>query len=257
MELGIRDRVAIVAASSRGLGRAVAEALATEGVRLALCSRSRESVESTAAFIRQRYGVDVLARVVDVEKPAEITGFVGEVASSYGRIDICVANAPGPPVKRFLEADLEDWRSAIDLNLLGSVVFAREVLPHMIAAKWGRLVMMSSIVAKQPEEGFLLSNAVRPGVSGLVRTLAMEFGGAGITVNAVLPGTYATDRLIKVSTTGASPPQFDRWIRSTPLARLGRPEEFGAVVAFLCSERASFVTGTSIPVDGGFARSLM
>ncbi|MDB4990409.1 MAG: short-chain dehydrogenase/reductase [Myxococcaceae bacterium] len=257
MELGIRDRVAIVAASSRGLGRAVAEALAADGARLALCSQSRENVERTAEEIRKRFEVEVFARPVDLEQPAEIVRFVQEVASSFGRIDICVTNAPGPPVQRFLQADLAAWRKAIDLNLLGSVVFAQEVLPHMVAARWGRIVMMSSIVAKQPEEGFLLSNAVRPGVSGLVRTLAMEFGGAGITVNAVLPGTYATDRLVKVSSDAAAPPNFERWIRATPLGRLGRPEEFGAVVGFLCSEAAGFVNGASIPVDGGFARALL
>jgi 3-oxoacyl-[acyl-carrier protein] reductase len=256
MDLGIRDRVAIVAASSKGLGRAVAEALAAEGVRLALCARSLDGVEAAAQEIRERHGTQVLARAVDVGRPAEVARFVEEVAAELGRVDICVANAPGPPIKRFMDASLEDWRQAIELNLLASVEFARATLPHMVAGGWGRLLMMSSIVAKQPEDGFLLSNAVRPGVSGLVRTLASEFGPHNITVNAVLTGTFTTERLSRVSSDGGAPPQFDRWIKGSALGRLGRPEEFGAVVAFLCSERAGFVTGSSIAVDGGLAKFL-
>ncbi len=170
MDLGIRDRVAIVAASSKGLGRAVAEALAAEGVRLALCARSLEGSRRPRRRSASATGPRCSPAPSTSASPPEIARFVDDVATELGRVDICIANAPGPPIKRFMDATLEDWRQAIELNLLASVEFARATLPRMVAGGWGRLVMMSSIVAKQPEDGFLLSNAVRPGVSGLVRS---------------------------------------------------------------------------------------
>jgi 3-oxoacyl-[acyl-carrier protein] reductase len=256
MDFGLRDRVAIVEAASQGLGRAIAEALAQEGARLVLCSRSESKLEATREAIRRAYGTDVLGVVADVGKQEDVAQLVQAALDAYGRVDICIANGPGPPVKRFLEVELADWRLAIEMNLLSAAIIAREVLPIMERQEWGRLVVVSSIVAKQPVSGFVLSNAVRPGISGLVRTLADEFGQKNITVNAVLPGTFATDRLEKVSPRGAATADYERWINANSLHRLGRPAEFGSVVAFLCSERASFITGASIPVDGGFSRGL-
>lgn len=256
MDLGLRDRVAIVAASSRGLGRAAAEALAAEGARLVVCSRSESDINAARNEIQRRYGTEVIGRVADVCNESAVQALVKTAMSAFGRVDICVANGPGPPVKSFLETQPLDWQRAIEANLLSTVMIAREVLPLMAHAGWGRFIVISSIVARQPERGFILSNAVRPGVSGLVRTLADEFGSRNITINAVLPGTIATDRLTSVSSGSDTGPDYDRWINANPLRRLGRPDELGAAVAFLCSQQAGFITGTSLAVDGGFARSL-
>jgi 3-oxoacyl-[acyl-carrier protein] reductase len=252
MDLGLRDRVAIVEASSGGLGRAVAEALAAEGVRLALCSRSEARLEAVRADIQRTHGTEVIGLVADVSKQDDVKRMVESTVSRFGQVDICVANGPGPPTKSFLDVEIEEWQRAIELNFMSTVLVAKEVLPLMARDGWGRFIVISSIVAKQPERGFILSNAVRPGLSGLVRTLADEFGSRNVTINAVLPGTFATNRLENVTADA----NYDRWTKANSLGRLGRPEEFGAVVAFLCSQKASFITGASLAVDGGFSKSL-
>jgi 3-oxoacyl-[acyl-carrier protein] reductase len=256
MELGLRDRVAIVTASSQGLGRAVAEALAAEGAHLSLLSRSESHIREARDEIRRTCGVQVIGQCGDVNNPADLIRAVQATVATFGRVDICVTNGPGPPVKSFPEVELSDWQRAFESNFLSAAVLAKAVLPLMAQQQWGRLVVVSSVVAKQPERGFILSQAIRPGLSGLVRTLADEYGRQNITVNAVLPGTFATGRLAGVSCERTDVPDYARWTNANCLGRLGRPVEFGAAVAFLCSERASFITGSSIAVDGGFARGL-
>ncbi len=196
MDLELRDRVAIVAASSRGLGLAVARGLAREGAQLALCSRNAAVLESAAEAIRRDTGVEVMTQAFDVTVYEEVRRFVAAVLDRYGRLDICVANAGGPPAKTFAETTIEDWHAAAELNLMSTVYFAREVLPAMQQRKWGRFIAITSVAVKQPVENLVLSNSVRSGVVGLVKTLANEYGPDNILVNSVCPGYTATARLL-------------------------------------------------------------
>lgn len=263
MDLGIKGRVAIVAAASEGLGLAVATELAREGAEVAICSRTAAKLEKAAAGIARAAGREVFHQALDVTDELRVAAFVEEVERHFGRVDICVTNTGGPPAKKFLELSTADWRAAVDQMLLSAVFFAREVLPRMRKRRWGRLVTITSVTVKQPLDGLLLSNSVRAAVAGLARTLANEFGPDNITVNNVCPGYTRTERLNQLAETlgraGGIPPQdiFDRWTAQVPLGRLGAPEEFAAVVAFLCSERASYINGATIAVDGGLVRSLL
>jgi 3-oxoacyl-[acyl-carrier protein] reductase len=263
MDLGLKDRVALVAASSQGLGRAVARGLAKEGAKLALCSRNAAALEKTAATIRRETGVEVLAWPVDVTKEELVHAFVDEVKERFGQVDICVTNAGGPPAKPFDATTVEDWRRAVDLNLMSTLFLAREVLPMMKDQRWGRLVTITSLSVKQPIEGLVLSNSVRAAVVGLVKTLSNEYAPHNVLVNNVCPGYTATDRLGDLSSTlakssGVAPAEIEkRWTSQIPLGRLASPEEFADVTVFLCSERASYITGQSIAIDGGFTKGLM
>jgi 3-oxoacyl-[acyl-carrier protein] reductase len=262
MDLGLKDRVAIVAASSQGLGKAVALGLAREGARLALCARTASTLEETAAEIRRETGVEVLAQPLDVRVDDDVRQFVGAAHERFGRVDICVANAGGPPSKSFAETTLEDWRAAADLNLISTVAFAKFVLPLMQQRRWGRFLAITSMTVKQPVNGLILSNAVRSAVSGLVKSLANEYGPYNVLVNNVCPGYTATDRLLELAQTlsrNQNVPAAEieaRWAREVPLGRIGRPEEFANLVVFLASERASYITGTAIGVDGGIVKGL-
>src|SRR5229473_5746 len=263
MDLGLRGRVAIVAAASKGLGRAVAEELAREGAEVAICARSAENLASAASQIRAATGKEVFSEPLDVTNAARVAEFVAAVEKRFGRVDICVTNAGGPPSKTFLDISPDEWRTAVELTLMSAVWFAREVLPRMRKNKWGRLITITSSAVKQPVEGLLLSNSIRAAVTGLARTLANEYGADGITVNNVCPGFTRTARLDNLAAsiserTGAKPQEvFAGWEREIPAGRVGAPEEFAAVVTFLASERASYVNGTSIAVDGGLVRSLL
>ncbi len=262
MDLGLKDRVAIVAASSQGLGKAVALGLAREGAKLALCARTESTLEEAADAIRRETGVEILTRAFDVTVQEDVRHFVGDVAAHFGRLDICVANAGGPPTKPFAETTVDDWLAASDLNLMSTVYFAKETLPLMQERRWGRFIAITSVSVKQPIEGLILSNSVRAGVSGLVKTLANEYGPHNILVNSVCPGFTATARLLtlgaKLAERQGVPQQEieDRWARQAPLQRIGQPEEFANVVVFLASERASFVTGVALQVDGGLVKGV-
>ena len=262
MNTGLHGRTAIVAASSRGLGRAVAAGLAAEGANLALCARDPARLEQTAASIRQASGVRVLTRALDVTRAEAVEAFVAETAAEFGRLDICVSSAGGPPAKPFATTTLDEWRQALELNLISHVAFARAALPHMQRAAWGRLLMISSMAVKQPIEGLVLSNTARGAVPGLVRTLANEYGAFGVTVNNVCPGYTRTERLdelarVKALGQGITPAAaFDEWARHTALCRLAVPAEFADAVVFLASERASYITGQSLLVDGGFYKGV-
>ncbi len=262
MDLGLKDRVAIVAASSTGLGKAVAIGLAREGAKLALCARTQGTLEETAAEIRAETGTDVFARATDVTSADDVQAFVSGAYGRFGRIDICIANSGGPPSKSFAETSIDDWRRSADLNLLSTVHLAKETLPLMQQRRWGRFIAITSISVKQPIDGLVLSNSIRSGVSGLLRTLANEYGAYNILVNNVCPGFTATARLLELSSALAAkqnvtPQQIEaRWAAQAPLGRIGQPEEFANVVVFLASERASYVTGTSIAIDGGIVKGL-
>ncbi|MBZ5620018.1 MAG: SDR family oxidoreductase [Acidobacteriia bacterium] len=262
MDLGLKDRVAIVAASSQGLGKAVAMGLAREGAVVALCARTESTLISAAEEIRRETGAGVRTRALDVTDHEQVRRFVADTVEEYGRLDICVANAGGPPSKTFAETTIEDWQAAATLNLMSTVYLAKEALPVMQHRRWGRFIAITSVTVKQPVEGLILSNAVRSGVSGLIKTLSNEYGPYNVLVNNVCPGFTATARLVDLSRKlaekeGVTPQEIeDRWARQTPLGRLGQPEEFANLVVFLASERSSYITGVSIAVDGGIVKGL-
>ena len=262
MDLGLKDRVALVAASSQGLGLATAEAFAAEGCQVAMCARNQKALEAGAEKIKRQHKVDVLTEAFDVTDPAAVSNFVAAVAAKFGSVDICVTNAGGPPAKGFLASTLEDWQKAIDTNFLSTVYFAREVIPHMQKKHWGRIITITSITTKQPVPDLVLSNAVRAAVVGLVKSLANEFGKDGILVNNVGPGFTATDRLKELAkarsaATGKSEQEiFDAWAADAPLKRLGDPRELAETIVWLASERASYITGQTVLVDGGMYKGL-
>lgn len=262
MESGLRGRVALVAGSSQGLGRAAAQGLAAEGAHVALCARNAEALNGTASQIRETHGVQVYTEAFDVRDSSALEQFVQNVHGTFGRIDVCVANAGGPPARNFIEATPEDWDNAFALNLRSTALFARAVIPHMQSRRWGRFIAISSVTVRQPQPELVLSNAVRAGVMGLVRSLANEFGKDGITANNVAPGYTATARLKELSarraaTSGQTESEIEAsWTKEIPLARLGRPEEIAHAIIWLASERASFVTGQTILVDGGMYKGL-
>lgn len=262
MDLGLKNRVALVAASSQGIGRATAEAFAAEGCRIAMCARSPQTLQAAAEKIRAQHHAEVFAEALDVGDPTAVSRFVAAVAEKFGSIDICVTNAGGPPAKGFLAASLEDWQCAVELNFLSAIYFAREVIPHMQRKRWGRIITLTSITTKQPVADLVLSNAVRAAVVGLVKSLANEFGKDGILVNNVGPGFTATDRLKQLAKTRAAASGkaeqelFDAWAADSPLKRLGQPREVAETIVWLASERASYITGQTVLVDGGVYKGL-
>jgi len=243
MDLGLKNRVAVVAASSKGLGKAAALGLAAEGAKLAICARGQEELLRTASEVR----TDVLAQTVDVTVEDEVRGFIDATLRKFGRIDICVTNAGGPPAKRFEDTSTADWHTAVDLNFMSTLHFARAVLPAMKEQRWGRLIAISSVAVLQPVEGLILSNAARSAVRGLVKSRSNEYAPYTVLVNNVCPGYTATERLLKL---GVHPEA------QIPLGRIGTPEEFANLVVFLASERASYITGVAIPVDGGWVKAI-
>ena len=262
MQTGLKNRVAIVAASSQGLGKATAEALAAEGCHLAICARNRESLNAVAEKLKQEHGTEVLSEAFDVTDAAAVRNFVAAVAQRFGGVDICVTNAGGPPAKGFLDTTTEEWRRAVDMNFMSTVYFAHAVIPHMQKKKWGRLITITSVTTKQPVSDLVYSNAVRAAVVGLVKSLANEFGKDGILVNNVGPGFTATDRLKELAKTRAAASHkteqeiFEGWAAEAPLKRLGEPRELADTIVWLASERASYVTGQTILVDGGIYKGL-
>ena len=254
--------MAVVTASSRGMGRAIAEALAAEGCRLAICSRGADAISTAASAIRKEHGTEVFARSVDVTDREALQAFVGDARTRLGPISIAVANAGGPPAGRFDDFGADDWISAFRLNFLSTWTLIRAVLPDMRAQRWGRVVSLTSTSVRQPIDSLILSNGVRASVVGMLKTLASEYGPENILFNNVGPGLIATDRLLSIAQRRADKAGVERaemieqLARQAALNRVGKPEEFGSVVAFLCSERASYVTGSSLMVDGGLVKSV-
>jgi 3-oxoacyl-[acyl-carrier protein] reductase len=259
MNLGLQNRVAMVAAASKGLGRAIAESLAQEGCRVSICARSLESLEPARAAIAG-HG-DVLAVACDVSRPEDLQRWFDETIARFGQVDILVTNTGGPPAANFLSLNEEQWKSGIDSTLMNVVRLCRLVIPDMQKRQWGRIVHITSLVAKQPNDVLTISSTLRAGLSGLTKTLSDQVAKDGILVNAVLPGHYLTDRQrhlaeVRAERDGTTPEEYLRKSEALiPMGRFGRPSELGDVVAFLCSERASYLTGVSLQVDGGFIRS--
>jgi 3-oxoacyl-[acyl-carrier protein] reductase len=257
MDLGLKNRVALVAASSQGIGLATAGAFAAEGCRVAMCARNQQTLAAAAEKVKEQHKAEILAEALDVTDPSAVSRFVAKVADKFGSLDICVTNAGGPPAKGFLSATLDEWNSALAANFLSTVYFAREVIPHMQRKRWGRIITITSITTKQPVADLVLSNAVRAAVVGLVKSLANEFGKDGILVNNIGPGFTATDRLKQLAKTRAAASgkteeeMFAAWAADAPVKRLGEPREVAEAIVWLASERASYVTGQTLLVDGG------
>ena len=262
MDLGLQGRTAFVAASSQGLGRAIAEALAAEGVRLALCART-ERIKTVASEIAAKYQVQTMGVVADVSVLQDISRAVELAAEAFGAIDILVTNAGGPPPGPFESHGAEAWQHAVDLNLMSVVNLCRAVVPGMKERRWGRILNVTSIAVKQPVDGLILSNSVRAAVTGFARTLANEVAPFNITVNNLLPGYTRTERLVKladnIATTKGitSDAAYAAWEHQIPMGRVGEPEEFAALAAFLASERAGYITAQNIAVDGGWIKGLI
>lgn len=263
MDLGLKNKVALVAAASRGLGRAVAEELAAEGASLVICSRKAETIDRVANEIKAATGAEVLGLGADVSNPDDVAQLVNAGIERFGRIDILVTNAGGPPAGQFESFTLQQWEDATRLLLHSAVELARHVLPGMKGRRWGRILNITSIAVKQPVDNLILSNSLRAAVTGFARSLANEVASSGITVNNIMPGYTRTERVEELARMmaekeGITPAEFiTRWEKEIPMRRIGTPREFAALAAFLVSERASYITGTSIPVDGGWIKALM
>lgn len=261
MDLGLAGVPAAVSGASRGIGRAVALALAAEGARVAICSRDPSAVRAAAGDLAAATGAEVFPIAADVATAEGAFGFVAEAAAAFGGLQVLVANAGGPPPGPVVSFSDDDWLEALNLNFLSAVRMTRAALPHLRSGPWGRIVAITSFVVRQPFRDLGLSNAARAATTGFAKTLAAEIARDGITVNCVLPGYTATNRLVQLAGAqpGAAPddPAFAPMAARIPLGRIGRPEEIAAVVAFLCSARASYVNGVSLQVDGGFSRGLL
>lgn len=263
MDLGLRGKVALVAAASRGLGRAIALELANEGTQLILCARGADDLEAARNDIATRTGVDVHAVAADVSDQKQLERVAAEAMSKFGKVDILVTNAGGPPAGVFESHSWDAWERAVNLTLRSAVELTRAVLPGMRARKWGRIINVTSIAAKQPVDNLILSNSIRAAVTGFARTLANEVATDGVTVNNILPGYTRTERVEQLAEStakkeGLTPRDIvARFEKEIPMRRLGEPEEFAALAAFLASSRASYITGQSIVVDGGWIRALL
>jgi 3-oxoacyl-[acyl-carrier protein] reductase len=263
MDLGLKGRVAVVAGSSQGLGRAIADALAAEGTDLVINSRSAEKLEPVKEEIVSATGVRVEAVACDLSDPLGAAKLISEAETRLGRVDILVTNTGGPPAGMFEDFGPDVWRQAIAQNFESVVNLVRAALPGMKERRWGRIVNVTSISVKQPVAGLILSNAVRAGVTGFAKTVSNEAAPYNVTVNNVLPGYTRTERLIHLAESVAERDgttiegAYEGWASEIPMGRLGEPEELGAVAAFLCSERASYVTGQSLAVDGGWIKGLL
>lgn len=254
MDLGLKNKVAFVAASSDGLGKAVALELAKEGANLIICSRSEEAIQNAKQEIEAVGSGNVLAIAGDLSKVEDRNKIISTTLESYDGVDILVTNTGGPPAGKFEDLTEKDWEQTYELLLASATHLIRGFLPGMKEKPWGRIITITSQAVKQPVENLILSNAVRASVVGLAKTLASELGGYNITVNNVMPGYTQTSRLTNLI---KSNPSFANATQEIPLGRFGKPEEFAAAVAFLASERASYITGTSLAVDGGWIKNIL
>jgi len=263
MDLGLRGKVALVAAASRGLGRAIALELGGEGAKLVLCARGREDLESARSMIASCTGVEIHTVVGDLSERAHIELVTTEAMAKFGQVDVLVTNAGGPPAGTFETHSWDAWERAVNLTLRSVVELTRAVLPGMRQRQWGRIINVTSIAVKQPVDNLMLSNSIRAAVTGFARTLANEVATDGITVNNILPGYTRTERVEQLADSTAKKEGLTRqdivarFEKEIPMKRLGEPKEFAALAAFLASQQASYITGQSIAVDGGWIRSLL
>jgi 3-oxoacyl-[acyl-carrier protein] reductase len=263
MDLGLKDRVALVAASSRGLGKACALELAREGARVVICARDGARLGAAASEIRAATGAEVLPIEADLTDPMQIQNLVGETLRRLGRIEVLVTNNGGPPAGFFDDFEDGAWLQAHELTLMSAVRLIKAVLPAMRAQGWGRIVNITSVSVKQPIDNLLLSNVYRPGVVGLAKTLSAQLAADSITVNNVAPGYTRTDRVLELAQARAADQGKDleevlaETTASYPMGRMGEPEELAALVAFLASERAAYITGVTVQVDGGYVKGML
>ena len=262
MNLGLKNRIAIVTAASQGLGKASALALAQEGATVVICARRQKEITEAANEIQKTTNANVIPLTADVTKPEDIERLVSETKQRFGTVHILVNNAGGPPVGDILTLTDEDWRKGHELTLMSMVRLTRAVLPMMIQQQWGRIITITSIAAKEPIDELLLSSAIRPGILGLTKVLANQYAKKNITVNTVCPGHTLTKRQeeLAASRAAAKNISMEQYLKDTagaiPAARLGRPEEIGSVIAFLASEQASYINGVNVLVDGSAAKGI-
>ena len=263
MNLGLQGKVALVAAASRGLGRAIADALAAEGASLVICARGREELEAAKKSIESQTGANVHAIAADVSDADQLAKLSSEALGKWGKIDILVTNSGGPPSGPAITHDWQRWDDAVKLLLRSTVELTRAVVPGMRERQWGRIINVTSIAVKQPVDNLILSNSIRGAVTGFARTLANEVATDGVTVNNILPGYTRTERVEQLADATAAREGLTRqdivarFEAQIPMRRLGEPKEFAALAAFLASEQASYITGQSIAVDGGWIKSLL
>jgi 3-oxoacyl-[acyl-carrier protein] reductase len=263
MDLGISGKVALVCGSSAGLGRAIADALAADGCRVAVNGRDEERLNHAVSLLAQSHETEVAGFRADVSVPAQAAELVDEVRHRFGSVDILVCNAAGPPAAPFESTPAEAWQPALDLNLLSTIHLCRAAVPLMRKRQWGRIICLTSVAAKQPIGGLILSTTARAGVLGFAKCLSDELALDGITVNVVCPGYMQTDRITDLVEQRATQTKRDThqvmsgMVADIPVGRMGKPEELGAAVAFLASARAGYITGVALQVDGGYIRSII
>ena len=257
MDLKLTNKAAIVLAASKGLGKAIATTLSAEGAKVIIGSRDKAELESTAAEIRQLTSNEVVAIPVDVSKTASIATFIKRAADAFGHVDILLNNAGGPPFAKFETFDDAHWHKAFELNLLSVAHASRLVLPYMQSAGGGRIINIISGSVKSVLANSVLSTSMRMGIVGMAKLMADEFGPYNITVNNVAPGSILTDRLRHTLPKDANPDEeLKARAKNIPLGRIGKPEELAALVAFLASEQAAYISGTTIQIDGGASRAI-
>ncbi len=256
MELELKNKTAVVFAASKGLGKATALSLAREGCRVAICSSNEENIKTAAEDLKDLTGSEILFNVVDVEKPAQIKQFIDNVLSKWVKIDILVTNVGGPPVKTFAETSDEEWQKYFQIIVMSVITSIRKVLPSMTKNNWGRIINITSSAVKQPFPGLIFSNSLRSAIIGLTKTLSQEYGKNNIHFHNIAPGFFQTDgleRIVKkrMETGEKREDIYSGWEKIVPLNRIGKPEELAALITFLASDQAGYMTGNTIQVDGG------
>jgi len=263
MDLGIKNKVALITGASSGLGFAAALELAREGAKIAINSRSAENLKEAGKKIQSETGQEPLELAGDLTNEGFTEELVEKTISHFGRLDILVSNAGGPPAGLFMDHSKETWKKAGDLTLFSAMNLARASIKEMSANKWGRVIFITSIAVKQPIDNLMISNTYRAGLTGFAKSISNEFGKNGITINTVLPGFTDTERLgdlakFKSNESGLSVEKiYDNWSNDTSVKRIGRPEELASLISFLASDRAGYITGTAIPVDGGYYKGIL
>ena len=262
MDLGIKGKIAVITASSSGIGKAIAEGLASEGCNIAICSRSKTALIETSREIKTKHQIEPFWGICDLNNQKEIENFYEAIKKQFGKIDILVNNCGGPVPGLFRDLSEQDWDNAFKQVLLSVVRFSNLVIPQMVDQEWGRIINITSVAVKQPVQNLMLSNSLRAGVTGFAKSLSNEFGNNNITVNNVAPGYTLTHRLYELAVTRAKASGksheeilFDM-AKDVPMNRLGSPEEIAAIVVFLASQKASYITGTTIQVDGGSTKAI-